>query len=165
MASQSPHRDENVSAAPDISPGIVQVNEGLLRGLFNPDHVKEGEVLPTAIPLADLDKRGFSVHRLSHVNQDLLQHSIDKILSRMSGGHRRKFEGVARLETYAVRALTIEGARAFVVIDTALPCNAGHASIYAAKPSLKPSHLRELRKLLLPLLQSRMSVAEVFGRS
>ena len=69
---------------------------------------------------------------------------------------------MAKLETLAVLGLLADGTPAFVVIDTALPCNSGHASIYAADFLSKQSRARKLRELLLPLLQERKPVEEVF---
>ena len=158
-----PHVDEKVSARPDISPGVVEDHERLLRALFNPDHVKDGEVLVTAISLTDLSSRGFSVHRTEFVSPPLVQSLIDKFLSRLPDGQQRKFEGVARLETRDVREIKENGKQLFVAIDTAMQCNRGHASIYLSDTSLSEGRARELRKLLLPLLQERTSVAEAFN--
>ena len=150
---------------PDISPGIVKNDEQLIRALINPDHIENGELLPRAISLTDLRKRGFSVHRLAYVSSEIVQRSIDQILSKPFEGRRRESQGVAVLQTRDVRDLKDDDRQAFVVIDTALPCNAGHASIYVSyvsDTSLTDSRVRKLRALLLPLLQERMSVCEAF---
>ena len=160
---QSPHRDEEASAGPDFSPGVVGDDEQLVRSLFNPDHVVDGKLIDRAISLDDLRRRGFSVHRLRHVNLELVRRSNEKILSRTFAGAPRVFVGVAKLETGAVRAIRIDERQAFVVIDTALPCNAGHASIYAADGSATDGKLRQLRSLLLPLLQDLISLDEAFN--
>ena len=131
----------------------MEDHEDLLRALFNPDHVKDGEVLVTAISLTDLRSRGFSVHRMAYVPQELVQKLIDKFLSRLRDRQQRKFEGVARLETRAVRVIFEDGKQVFVVIDTAEHCNVGHASIYLSETSSSQGHARKLRALLLPLLQ------------
>ena len=158
------HLDESVSAAPDCSPGTVQDDERLLRALFNPQHVQQGKVLARAIPVKDLRERGFSVHRVSHVTPDFVQSYIDDALFRPRSGEPWTDEGVAILLTAKIRKLLLNGQRAFVVIDTGHPDNPGHASIYAAQPDRSEAHARELRTLLLPLLQNRLSVQEAFSR-
>ena len=152
-----------VSARPDISPGVVGGHEQLLRALFNPDHVKDGKVLVTAISLTDLRSRGFSVHRLAHVSQELVQSLIDNFLSRLAEGQKRKFEGVARLEAHTVREISEDGKQVFVIIDTAKLCNVGHASIYLSNAPSSEGRARKLRDRLLPLLQERTSVDEAFN--
>ena len=157
------HLDETISARPGISPGIVEDYERLLRALFNPDHIKDGKVLVTAISLKDIRHRGFSVHRLAHVSSHLAQSLIDKFLSRPLAGQQRKFEGVASLETHAVREISEDGKQVFVVIDTAKHCNVGHASIYLSDAPSSEGRARKLRALLLLLLQERTSLDEAFN--
>ena len=163
MSTHSLHLDESVSAAPDFSPGIVNDDERLLRALFNPEHVKDGQVIARAIPVRDLRERGFSVHRLEHVSPDFVQCSISQTLSRPRKGGTWTDEGVAVFLTSCIRALQLDGERAFVVIDTGLADNPGHASIYAAEPGRGESYARELRDLLLPFLQERMTVADAYN--
>lgn len=57
------HLDESVSAEPNLSPGIVEDNEVVLRELFNPHHIKDGKIQKRAITINDLLKDGFSVHQ------------------------------------------------------------------------------------------------------
>ena len=163
MSSHPLHLDEGASAAPDFSPGIVKDGEQLLRALFNPEHVEDGLVTDRAIPVRDLRERGFSVHRMKYVHPDFVQRSIDELLSRPRKGGPWTDEGVAVFMTSCIRALRLNGERAFVVIDTALPDNPGHASIYAAEPGRGESYARELRDLLLPFLQERMLVADAYN--
>lgn len=163
IPTHSPHLDESISAAPDFSPGIVKDDERLLRALFNPEHVQDGQVLDRAIPVQDLRRRGFSVHRMAHVSPEFVQRSIDELLARPRRAGPWADEGVAVLLTSGIRTLQLEGARAFVVIDTAHAGNPGHASIYVAKPEKGESYTRELRGLLLPFLQERKSVAEAYA--
>lgn len=93
MPCQSPHLDEKTSAAPGISPGPVVDGEILLREMLNPDHVVEKVVQPSAVPLMDLRKRGFSVHRLDHVTRKFVEDSISEKLIRP---FLRKGAGVGR---------------------------------------------------------------------
>ena len=160
---EPPHLDETVSASPDISPGLVQDDETLIRALFDPDHIKDGEVVPAAIPIKDLLQRGFSVQRRNFTTQELLEKLIDKYLSKPSGGTKRKFEGVAPLETREIRALTDDEKRLFVVIDKALECNPGHASIYLAETKVADSIARQHREKLMPFLNHRTSISEALA--
>ena len=163
MDLQSPYLDETVSAAPDVSPGVILNDEQLLRSLFNPDHIKDGVLQVAAIPLRDLQVRGFSVNRLSHVTPEFVDAGINRLLARRPGGEPRYSEGVARFSAGTVRGIQVEGRQVFVVIDTALPDNVGHASIYLSDVSMPQSQARRMRERLLPLLQRRMSVAEAFA--
>lgn len=156
------HRDERSSAAPTISPGVVEDTEPLLREMFNPHHVVDGELLITAISIDDLRANGFSVHRMHHVTPELVKASMAERCLKPRKGRPWRNEGVARLQTRAVRYLRLNGARAFVVIDIAHESNPGHASIYAAHAGIDKAHARELQSLLLPLLQERMSVEDAF---
>lgn len=162
MTLQPPHLDETVSAAPDLSPGLVLDDEQLLRSLFNPDHVKDGILQVAAIPLRDLQARGFSVNRLSHVTPEFVHDGINRLLARRPGGAPRYSEGVAKFSAEAVRGILADGRQVFVVIDTALPDNVGHASIYLYDVSMPQSQARRMREQLLPLLQQRISVTEAF---
>lgn len=162
MTPQLPHRDETTSAAPDVSPGPVRNYEQLVRALFNPDHVVDGTLLDRAISLRDLRQSGLSIHRLRHTEPDVVRRVNDKILSRTFEGQTRTLEGVAKFLAHTVRGIRKDGSQVFVVIDTAVPCNAGHASIYAVDGTAKDSYLRELRSLLLPLLQERISLERAF---
>ena len=163
MPCQAPHLDETVSAAPGVSRGVVLDDEQLLRSLFNPDHIKDGVLQVAAIPLRDLQERGFSVNRLSHVTPEFITDGINRLLARRPGGESRYSEGVARFSAGAVRSIQDDGSQVFVVIDTASPDNVGHASIYLSDVSTPQSQARRMREQLLPVLQQRMSVAEAFA--
>lgn len=132
--------------------------------MFNPQHVKDGVLLPSAISLTELRSRGFSVHGLEYVTAEFVKASIEERLSRPRKGTPWRDEGVALLEAFAVRSLGVNEQQAFVVIDTATGDNRGHASIHAADPRIGESQAREIRSLLLPLVQERMSVDTAFER-
>ena len=168
MQVPSPHLDEEKSATPGISPGIVEDEEFLLREMFNPQHVQDGEVFETGIPAKDLWNKGFSVHRMKYVSSDFIKVSMEEKLSRTRKGEPWKDEGVAKLQTLSVRQLLAEDdKRAFVVIDTATEDNPGHASIYMAEYIAEPKkgerHARRFRHLLLDLLQNRMTINEAYA--
>ena len=162
MPCEQPHRDEQTSAAPFLSPGIVADEEWLLRTILNPDHVVDDEVIPAAVPLRDLQMKGFSVDRLVHVTPQFINNSVNRLLARTSGGRKRYFVGVARFSASNVRGIKESDEQIFVVIDTALSCNTGHASVYLADPSMKGSKARQFREKLLPLLEHRMAVEMAF---
>ena len=142
---------------------MVDDSEALLREMFNPQHIKDGEVVVTAVSLTELRSAGFSVHRKTYVSLAFVRGAIEERLSRPRKGAPWKDEGVAEIGAQEVRGIRGTGERLFVVIDTALPDNPGHASIYAAKPEKGDSHARRLRSLLIPLLQKRQSVDDVFA--
>jgi hypothetical protein len=104
--------DESTTAAPGISPGIVADNEILLREVLNPDHVVNGELQSAAIPLKDLNGRGFSVHRRKYVTQGFVESSISQKLVLPFGKERRGSEGVALFTTRTVRKLQKDGLQA-----------------------------------------------------
>ena len=159
------HLDESVSAAPEYSPGVVEDSEILLREMFNPQHVKDGEVVVTAVSLTELRSTGFSVHRKEYVSLEHVKKAIEVRLDKPRKERPWKDEGLAEILTEDVRSLRRDEERQFVVIDTAIPENLGHASIYAAKPALRDPEARRIRLLLLPLLQKRNSVEKIFESS
>ena len=163
MPCQTPHLDETTSAAPDLSPGVVVDGEGLLRTMFYPDHIVEGQLTNTAISLADLRERGFSVNRRQHITRGFIESDIDRFLERNLHGTPREFVGIACFKTSTVREMKSDESRAFVVIDTALPDNPGHASVYAANPTISRGRLRQLRDMLFPLLCSPVSVDQALS--
>lgn len=163
MPCQTPHLDETTSAAPDISPGLVEDDEPLLRLIFNPDHFRDGLLQPSAIPMKDLKERGFSVDRLRHVTQEFVEDSISRFLARTFNNLPRESEGVACFQARDVRDIRDNGTQVFVVIDKALQNNQGHASIYLADLGMKQSQAKRMREKLMLLLNSRVSVAEAFA--
>lgn len=163
MLWQIPHLDENTTADPRISPGTVEHEEKLLRELLNPDHVVNGRVMSSAIPVKELRIRGFSLHRLEHVTQELVESSITFKLARTYQGQARASEGVARFTARAVRDIQDNGCQVFVVIDTATFENPGHASIFLTDEGMRESLAKKMRGKLLRLLEKRMSVAEAFA--
>ncbi len=162
MENISHHLDECTSAAPGISPGIVENSESLLRILFNPDHIRDGKIVESAIPVKDLRIRGFSVLRKKHVTHGFISSSIQDMLSRPRKSEPKIFEKVAKFEVIAVRAIKFENQQVFKVIDTALKNNLGHASIYIAAAEKGEGFARKMRMRLLPLFENRMSVDELF---
>lgn len=148
---------------PEISPGVVADEELLLRELFSPQHINDdGQASAATISLKDLRYRGFSVNRISYVSQDFIRLSVSERLARPRRERPWRDEGVAKFQARQIRKIRVEGNQAFVVIDTALVENPGHASIYVTRPEKGEAYARELRKLLLPFLQNRMSIEQAF---
>lgn len=143
---------------------MVQDDEQLLREMFDPEHVQGGELLERAIPVTDLREKGFSLHRMRYVSRQFLQNAVQERMARPRKVPWKEV-GVAVLCASAVRALTSDSdaGQAFVVIDTALQSNPGHASLFAADPAKGPAYARKLRAILLPLLQTRTSIEEAYA--
>ena len=163
MPCRVPHLDEATTAAPGLSPGTITDEEFLLREVLNPDHVKNGEIQPSAIPLQDLKVRGYSLHRLHYVTRKFVEDSVLDKLSRPLTGKTRALEGIARFTARTVREIRDDGRQVFVVIDTAKPSNRGHASIYLSDIDMKDSRARSMREKLAPLLEARIPLAEAFS--
>lgn len=155
--------DEQTTAAPKISPGPVQDQEWLIRSLWNPDHIVDGVVQPAAIPIEDLKRKGFSVNRLLHVTQQLVENELAAAVARASNGKPRSAEGVALFTARRVRSFQEKNSQAFVVIDTGLTRNPGHASIYVSDIKMGKSEARRMREKLKPLLNCRVQVWQAFA--
>ena len=142
----------------------MQDEECLLREMFHPEHVKDGEILVRAIPVTDLREDGFSLHRMAHVSQQFVELAVQERLMRPRKTPWRD-EGVAVLYAEEVRGLRLDAdqAQALVIIDTAKVENPGHASLFVADPDRGPAHARKLRALLLPLLHRRTSIEAAYA--
>ena len=163
MKNYTHHLDENSSASPVHSPGVVRDDEFLLRLMFNPQHVENGKLTPAAVTASDLHTKGFSVYRLGYV-------SIEFIVAKEENTLRKErkdnvtwtTEGVAKLSASSVRNIKFDEEQAFVIIDTAKENEEGHAEILVARPEKGISHVKEMRKLLRPLLEERMPIEKAF---
>ena len=162
MQPDTPHLDESTSASPGLSPGPVQDQETLLRIIIEPDHIREGRIQPSAVQLRDLTQRGLSVYREEYVTKQAVEADIQALLGRTTAAGRRRLEGLASFNTRAVRALAIQERQVFVVIDTALPNNRAHGSIYLANPQVSQSLARELREHLLILMENLVTLEQAF---
>ena len=162
MQPHIPHLDESTSASPALSPGPVQDQETLLRIIMEPDHIREGRIQPSAVQLRDLTQRGLSVYRRDYAAKQAVEADIQALLGRTTTAGRRRLEGLASFNTGAVRAFSTQERQAFVVIDTALPNNRAHASIYLASPQVSQSLARELREHLLILMENTVTLEQAF---
>lgn len=104
---------------------------------------------------------------MKHVSVEFIKNAVEERLSRPRKGEPWKDEGVAKLQTLSVRRFLAEdGKQAFVVIDTAIKDNPGHASIYLAdyipEQNKGEKYARRFRHFLLGLLQNRMTLDEAY---
>ena len=169
MASRDLHLDEGATAAPGVSLGVVVTEESVLRELYAPQHTgcqSGGPLTARAIPLNDLVRDGFSVHRKQHVTRKQVGDLIIERLARPRQGADWVSLGVSKLDVRCVRELRLSDEphnQVFVVIDTGMADMPWHASIYASERDCKPSRGRKLRNLLLPVLERcRMSLDDAY---
>lgn len=163
MQQHIPHLDESISASPAHSPGPVQDQETLLRIIIEPDHINEGRIQPSAVQLRDLTQRGLSVHRREYTTEQEVRTAAQTLADRTTAAGRRRLEGLASFTAGAVRDIRNLERQAFVVIDTALPDNMAHASIYLASPQVSQSLAREMREQLLRLMDHRLTLEQAFA--
>lgn len=144
----------------ELSPGIVQDREFLLRVIFEPEHISDGKVIDTAISLSDLKSRGFSVDRHGYVDKNIIQKRIDGQIEKSP--ENRHSGKISKFHCLSLRGLCDDNnQRSFIVIDTAIEENKAHASVYSAIKR-NDSALRKIRSLLIPYLQERFSLEELF---
>jgi hypothetical protein len=152
--------EDELSSQSTYSPGLVQNDEELLRIFFHPEHIVNNVVIETAIALEDLQSRGFSVDRRQYARRDITQQTIDRQMARLP--EKRQSGVIALFQCVSVRTIQDdEQKRAFIVLDKACAQNIAHASIYSAIPRGRGA-LRKLRSLLLPLLQKRCNLEDIF---
>jgi hypothetical protein len=157
--------DDESTSQSQHSPGPVKESEELLRVLFYPEHVKDGLVLETAIPLEDLRERGFGVDRRGRASRSVIEQRISRQMANENKREERQESTISKMRCGAVRGVLNEDrGRACIVIDTASADNPAHASIYSAKV-LGAAGLRKVRSLILPLLQDRYTLEELFSES
>ena len=156
--------DESTSAAPGTSPGIVQDREVLIREMFKPHHTDgNGKIHKRTIPIDELISSGFSVHRKAHVSRKLVEESI-KTRESIPREEPWEFIGLAILKTSKIREILWEEHQALKVVDTATQENPAHASIYCNCKYQRPkSRVREIRDMLIPLLENIMPIDEAFS--
>ena len=162
MESSVTHLNEAESASPGISPGVVNDDEVILRELYEPYHICNDTLKLTSVSLTELGETGFSVHRKTHVNLDVIRDAIKMRLSRIRK-EAWMSAGVAEILTMDVRKIVdANNDRLLVVIDTATDTNRGHASIYAAQPEKGDAHARKVRTYLMELPSNRKSLEEAY---
>ncbi len=130
-----------------FAPGPVHSDETLLRVVFAPEHIdSQGNLLPAAIPTADLALRGFSVHRKQHVRKKTILDQIKKYISKIEG---RSCKGIGPIECAIIRSCKdTKSDQAFIVIDDALTKeNYAHAKVMF-KNKHSPAKMKGLRNRL-----------------
>ena len=155
------HRNENESAAPKLSPGLVTSDEVLLRTIIDPDHLgPNGSLSVAAIALQDIRERGWSVNRKKFTSLRRLRHLHSEI--------EAKKATIKRLYVLPVSASYFRspgrttGKQDFVVTDDASWKNPAHASVLLASPC-SPGQARLFRNDLLQNLPKYVDVETVFG--
>jgi hypothetical protein len=154
-----PHRNELRSAAPRCSPGLVKSDELVLRTILDPDHIEpSGHLKPVAIPLADLQYRGWSVdrRRFTSLRQIRLFHQQWK--SRNPSIDRFH---VMQIRVREIRLNPETANQEFVVIDTASCGKPCHASVLLPTPQNK-SAARQLRDELLKRMPPYVETRNAF---
>jgi hypothetical protein len=156
-----PHRDEGSSASRWLSPGLVTSDEVVLRTILDPNHLgAHGVLAPTAMSLADIRSRGWSVDRKQFTS-----------LRRVRSAHRkwkknnpeiRKFY-VLPIPTALIRLPNAKtGLQETVVTDAALWWNPAHAVLLSAVP-IGESVARGLRTSLFLRFPPYIEVRDAFG--
>ncbi len=156
--------DEKRSISPGVSPGPVKNSEQLLRVLHQPEHILDGEVIESAIPLGDLKTRGFSVDRRGYINLTILRGKVEEQVRRNPGKREASFS--SELLCGNLRELFNEdiGEREFLVVDeideNEKPINPAHAAVYSANESGKAG-LRKLRGKLVREINKKIISHEI----
>lgn len=158
--SGQPHRSEESSAAPWLSPGLVRSDEVLLRTILDPDHLdSSGRLAIAAISLADIRHRGWSVERRQFT-------TLTRVKSFQAKWKNRK-PSVRRFYVILLRAGeirqpdSITSAQDFVIVDAAVWRNPGHAAVLLSR-DLPESAARRLRNELLKRLPAHIDVHKAF---
>lgn len=159
------HRDENRSAAPWFSPGLVRDDEVVVRTVLDPDHFKGNKLASVAIPLKDIQSRGWSVDRKSFTSSWYIR------FSHWQWQRRRLREGREEIKRFYVLPIPVRllrdldphtGNQEFVVTDAALCMNPAHAHVLLAR-ELGDAIARGLRTNLLQRLPPYVDVSNAFG--
>ncbi|NDA63121.1 MAG: hypothetical protein EBX50_13940 [Chitinophagia bacterium] len=141
-----------------FSPGLVRDDESLARLQFHPEHIKDGQVIETAISIQDLTDRGYSIARKVHIIPDTFAENARRMMEKVP--EQRSGVQVSVFETSKIRELKFNDTeRAFVVVDDALENDIAHACVLSAYER-KSSQIRKLRGILLPHLQSLFHLDE-----
>ena len=153
--------DENVMQS-TCSPGLVDDSECILRVGYAPEHIHEGEVTVSAISQSDLVVRGYSVEREAFAVEHGIRQLAERQMTNVPDARQEAFLSLLSVQEIR-KKFTDDGDRAFVVLDTSLPENNAHASVFSAKKKPSRSVVKELKSLLVPLLQNRLSLDEYFS--
>lgn len=142
----------------------VPHEEWLLRLNFNPEHIYNGEVVPSAVSLTDLKSRGYSVDRERLVDIELVAaRARDQATNKPE---LRQAPFLSKFECGSVCSeVDADGKSAFLVEASpvaeteARKANPAHAHIKSAIQRGEAA-LRKIRMLLLPHLQSLIALED-----
>lgn len=158
---QQPHRDERKSAAPILSPGLVQSDEIVLRTVLDPDHLEaDGKLASAAMSLHDIRFRGWSVDRKRFTSQWRVR------LSHSSW--RKKKPDLLRIHVLPIPVGDIRRVdpttknQDFVVTDTAMWLNPAHAHVLLSSPQGEGA-ARRFRNNLLQKLPPYVDITGAFN--
>lgn len=131
------------------APGPVDSDENILRLIFYPDHIDNGQLKPEAISRTDLRARGFSVQRRKFLRKSNYIQLRDNFLARDG----RKLEGVSDVLCSEIRSVRNPAEdRIFKVVDAAdNESETAHALIFFAS-AFKDSEQKKYRKLLIEIM-------------
>jgi hypothetical protein len=113
-----------------LSPAPITASEPLRRFIFSPLHThrKTGKILPNLFNQAFRD--GCSIQREAHASDQELGAFVGGFLA---AGADRKWMGTVVTSAAEIRAIELEGERAFAAYDTAEPQNPAHGEIFVAR--------------------------------
>ena len=153
--------DENDSAAPKFSPGLVTSDEILLRTIIDPDHLgPNGTLSVAAVALEDIRQRGWSVNRKKFTSLRRLRYIHSEKKAKKTTIIRFFVLPVA--VSYFRKPGPVTGKQDFVVIDDASWENPAHASVLLAS-ACSPGQARQFRNHLLQNLPKYVDVETVFS--
>jgi hypothetical protein len=140
---------ETLSAKPALSPkGPVTDDERVRRRIITPTHI-DSSGAPTPLCFKDAWDKGLSVDREYRPEAETIRDAEQWIADQeaKAPGNGKQFHGLATAAISDLRALTLEGRRAFAVFDTAMAENDAHADVCGVgKPS--KNHRTDLRATL-----------------
>ena len=132
----------------------VPREEQLLRLNFSPEHIQNGEVIPNAIAVEDLKKRGYSLDREHLVKIETIQKRSDSQSAKNPKDREESYISRFGCESVCLE-VDDEGAPAFKVEASPREDNNAHAHILSAI-SRGPGTLRKLRGQLVPHLNREL---------
>ena len=153
---------EEKAARGEDGPGVVLDGEELGLFVLQDDKLTaDGELAPSAVPIADLlepEREGLSVGRLRYLTREELHVLIEGYVRRNSAN---RFRGGGVTLTGGVRGLRgPDGRRCFCVVDDPREGYRSHALVRLAdRAAYGKGTVRRVRRLLMDLLEFRPATA------